>query len=408
MRLNILVVYSAYTTRLSSLDTLYSFRKYTNHRIYYLNLRLRDVPWYVIRTKFDLIIFHNLFFSNKFDRERQLDLFKKAYPLGVINCKKVATPQDEFINSDIVCGFVERMGVSQLFTVQPKAVWGKIYGTLKGVQLSEILTGYIDPRGVRYCAKFMKPSWQRPITVGYRCIAKPLAWFGIHGYLKYLIAPAFIDHMQQDQEMPFDISTEEKEALHGLDWYEFLGKCKYVLGVESGTSIYDEKGEIKRAVEKFTEKFPGADYDSIEAECFPGADGNFSGFAISPRHLEACMTGTCQVLTEGYYNGILIPNIHYIPLKKDFSNIEEVIHRIKKDADRNFLTKNSLNDIVNSGKYNINNYPNIIIGPHSMYPKNETQFFEKTIAIFCYGLLRSFELVDRVIAILWNHIKKLT
>ena len=73
------------------------------------------------------------------------------------------------------------------------------------------------------------------------------------------------------------------------------------------------------------------------------------------------MTGTCQVLTEGYYNGILIPNVHYIPLKKDFSNIDEVIRRIKEDIDRNFLIKNAYNDIVESEKYNINKYLILIL-----------------------------------------------
>jgi hypothetical protein len=35
------------------------------------------------------------------------------------------------------------------------------------------------------------------------------------------------------------------------------------------------------------------------------------------------------ILYEGEYSGILIPGRHYIPLKKDFSNIKEVIARLR-------------------------------------------------------------------------------
>ena len=51
---------------------------------------------------------------------------------------------------------------------------------------------------------------------------------------------------------------------------------------------------------------------------------------ISPRHFEAAAFRICQVLFEGRYSGVLEPMVHYIPLKKDFSNIDEVIRRISR------------------------------------------------------------------------------
>jgi hypothetical protein len=39
---------------------------------------------------------------------------------------------------------------------------------------------------------------------------------------------------------------------------------------------------------------------------------------------EACMMRTAQVLLEGYYNGIFEPWKHYIPIKKDCSNLDQV------------------------------------------------------------------------------------
>lgn len=36
------------------------------------------------------------------------------------------------------------------------------------------------------------------------------------------------------------------------------------------------------------------------------------------------MMRTAQVLLEGYYNGIFEPWKHYIPIKKDCSNLDQV------------------------------------------------------------------------------------
>ena len=54
-------------------------------------------------------------------------------------------------------------------------------------------------------------------------------------------------------------------------------------------------------------------------------DGRLQLFAISPRHLEACATRTCQVLVEGEYSGVLRPGEHYIPVRKDLSNLDDVL-----------------------------------------------------------------------------------
>lgn len=369
-KLYILIVYSAYTVRGSLLDSLNSFSRHTEHKIFYVNLKLKNIPSYLLKIKFDLIIFHCLFFSNKFDREKQLILFEKASPLKQLNCRKVIAPQDEFINSDIVCDFVNNFSINEIFSVQPECVWSTIYGTLNAVKITPILTGYLDKKTVSYCKKFFHENHTRAIDIGYRCIAKPLAWFGKHGYLKQKIADVFQDKLL-NTGISFDISTEEADAIHGWSWFDFLGSCEYVLGVEGGTSLYDRSGSIKKLVDEFTNKHPDAEFDEIEKNCFPGIDENFQGFAISPRHLEACMTGTCQILTEGSYSGILYPNIHYIPIKKDFSDIDSAIKKIKSRDNRNQIVKNAYRDIVDSGLYDISVYPHKIIGEPLNYNKHQ-------------------------------------
>jgi hypothetical protein len=50
---------------------------------------------------------------------------------------------------------------------------------------------------------------------------------------------------------------------------------------------------------------------------------------LSGRHVEAAGTKTVQLLLEGYYDGYLQADEHYIPLKKDFSNADEAIEKFR-------------------------------------------------------------------------------
>ena len=53
---------------------------------------------------------------------------------------------------------------------------------------------------------------------------------------------------------------------------------------------------------------------------------------ISGRQIEAAACKTVQILFEGRYNDYFQPDEHYIPLKKDFSNIEEVVRKFRDDT----------------------------------------------------------------------------
>jgi hypothetical protein len=58
-------------------------------------------------------------------------------------------------------------------------------------------------------------------------------------------------------------------------------------------------------------------------------------------------TKTCQILVEGEYNDIIQPDVHYIPLRKDFSNLEEVLNKME---DCDFVTQliDDSYDLVNN------------------------------------------------------------
>jgi hypothetical protein len=151
--------------------------------------------------------------------------------------------------------------------------------------------------------------------------------------------------------MRIDISTRPSDTLAGDGWYRFLASCKYTIGVEGGASIHDRGGALKDRTEHFLSEHPDASFDEVEDKCFPGEDGKLAYYAISPRHLEACATRTCQILVEGDYNGILRPNEHYIELRRDLTNLDDVLDMVERDTERERLTHAAYRDVVASGTY---------------------------------------------------------
>ena len=280
---------------------------------------------------------------------------KNTQQLGFLKSStavKVVLPQDEFLNMDLICDFIKEFGISHVFSVAPESEWPIIYRTvdLKTVKFHKVLTGYIDDSLINKVKKIARSMpRERSIDIGYRTHRIPF-WLGRHGNLKWLIADVFQDKARQ-RGLIVDISTRSEDTIQGDDWYRFLLRCKYQIGVEGGASILDWDGTYRKSTGEYLRQQPQATFEEVEQACFPGADGSLRLFALSPRHFECCVTRTCQVLVEGDYDGVLVPGKHYIELKRDFSNIDDVLDIILEDELREEITGRSWEDIVESGRF---------------------------------------------------------
>jgi hypothetical protein len=358
----ILYYYRQYPVRATVRDHLYSFKKYSSHRCFYLNLGMREIPWYVKKIRWDLIIFHTVFLSSRFTRELFIRNVEKIDFLRNSNAIKVALPQDEFINMDLVCDFINQFGISHVFSVASESEWPVIYRTVdfQKVKFHKVLTGYIDDSLIKKVDRLARhTSGERPIDIGYRAY-RAAFWFGRHGALKWKIADVFKEKAPQ-KGLVIDISTRTEDVIPGDNWHRFLLRCKYQLGVEGGASILDWNGTYRKRTEEFIAQHPNATFEETQKACFPDADDTLKYFAISPRHFECCVTKTCQVLVEGDYDGVLVPGKHYIELKRDFSNVDDVLDIIARDELREGITAKASHDIVESGKYTYKSFANYVI-----------------------------------------------
>jgi spore maturation protein CgeB len=77
-----------------------------------------------------------------------------------------------------------------------------------------------------------------------------------------------------------------------------------------------------------------------------------SGKAISSRHFEPIGTKTCQLLLEGNYNDILTAGEHYIPIRKDYSNLTDALGKFMDDDYRRAITERAYEYVMSNHTHN--------------------------------------------------------
>jgi len=362
-KLNILVIFmmNKYPMRATLWDQLYCFRHYSEHNCFYLNLSMRSVPRYLKRIEFDLIVFGTIFLANRVKAEWFEPMVEKARSLKSSNAVRVAFPQDEHSHTEVLMDFLEEFEVDAVFSVGPPSEWPKLYDRphFARVKFFNVLTGYLNDATVGRIDRLAAENQTRDIDIGYRTWLAG-AWLGRHGLLRQKIADLFLGQAEA-RHLKTDISTRSEDTIWGDDWYKFLLRCKYTISVEGGSSVPDRDGTLKERIEAYQRERPDADFAELERACFPGLDGSLNYVALSPRHLECCATRTCQILVEGRYNGILEAGRHYIELKRDFSNLADVLDQMERADQRLEMTERAYREIVASRKYTYQSFVDFVL-----------------------------------------------
>ncbi len=343
------------------LHSVYALRRYSGHECLYLNTARPRVAAYLSTLEPDLVVFHHTLLNQRLMPEVFAGLQERIRFLEDLDCPKILIAQDEQVRMDLLNSFINRFGVSQVFSPAPPATWPRVYREVdrEVVRFHPILNGYVDDSTVSWIARRLRHESARPIDVGYRTwYTQP--YYGSHGQLKRAVGRVFKERAPEFG-LVTDISWDAKDALPGNSWFEFLLRCKYTVGVEGGCSVFDWDGAIAAKTKEFTASHAHASFDEIEAACFPGLDGQFEFYSLSPRHLEAIMTKTCQVLIEGEYGGVLEPGTHYIELKRDFSNLTAVLETVKRDDLRETIVERAYSEIVASGRYSYRAFVDFVL-----------------------------------------------
>jgi hypothetical protein len=133
---------------------------------------------------------------------------------------------------------------------------------------------------------------------------------------------------------------------------QFLRACRFSIGTESGASVVDFDGTIKKRCQQYLRQHPNADFEEVSAALFADVDGKTAVQTISPRLFEAAAFENTLILHEGRYEDMIKPDVHYISVKKDYSNVDEVVRRMKDRAFCAMLARNARKDLIDSKQYN--------------------------------------------------------
>jgi hypothetical protein len=319
-------------------------------RILYRNAIDPAPPW-LAWTAPDLCILHTTFLSHarwNYDFE---DYREKFRWVAKLDCPKVALPQDEYDHAGVMDDWLDELGVTSVYSCFGPGQWETLYPRLVGrATFHETLTGFIDEDAATALSARLVPHAERPRDIVYRARNLPY-WFGSHGQLKHRIA-----EVVQERAGAFglrtDISTRPEDTIYGDGWLDFLMSGRAVIGSESGSSVLDQRGEIQRLISRLLAEQPDLTFDEVDAQV-PGGWDSYAFFAISPRHLEAVITKTAQVLVEGRYSGVLEPERHYIRLRSDFSNLDEALERLQDVEAVEAMTERAYEDVYQSGRNNL-------------------------------------------------------
>jgi hypothetical protein len=360
----ILVIYfklNIKKTRNTINEHLYSFRKYNDDTKFHYFNAINGIPRYLTFVKYDGVILHYTFLATRWSRNFFRGWSRSILRLKEIQGYKVAIPQDEYAETGILCQLFREYGVKTVFTMFWKEDYEKAYPSTK-VSLDHIVTvfpGYVDEIKAEEVRNHYFTGGQRTIDLGYRARKLPY-WLGRQGQLKQEVGEVF-RHRTKGSGLRIDISTDDNDVFWGDEWYRFLCRCKAVLGCEGGASLLDATGEIREKVERYLQESPDATFEEVEKNCFPGLDYSIHFPSLSPRFFECAISETCQVLLEGEYGGIFLPGVHYVQVKKDYSNIDEVIELIRNEEYCTRIAANTYRDIVESGKYTYRVFVNEVI-----------------------------------------------
>ncbi len=357
---NILILWWNYDfarkTRLTILHHLHALDESSvKHNIIYHNA-FSPLPEWFKTIGFDAVILHYSFVAMRFLPDYWAEWKKSMDWIADWDCLKIAIPQDEYDKSQVLDEWLDEWGISVVFSCFEGENVEIIYPiTSQKATFYYCFTGYIHQETGKELSEKIKPLADRDYDIIYRARNLPFE-FGHHGQLKHQIADIVAEGAEKIG-LNVNISTKEQDTIYGKHWVEFMASGKATIGIESGVSSLDLRGEIKQKLHEILAKNPNMSFAEVRQQMPKGWD-DYEFFAISPRHFEAVMTKTCQILVEGNYSGVLKANQHYIPLKRDFSNLEEALSKLKDDDYIQAMIDRAYQEIYLSKNYTYASFAN--------------------------------------------------
>jgi len=342
--MNVLYLYESRETHTNTVfEHLASFYRYSKFSSYYCHQDASS-NFNVNLVQFDAVIIH---YSIRLPYDQISDSTARA--IEQYSGLKVLFIQDEYDHTHRAWYWIKRLGIQLVFTVVPPTGISRVYPPeeFPCVRFVSNLTGYV-PEDLSGEAVAIAPS-KRALIVGYRGRPLPIH-YGQLGQEKVWIGQ-LVKQYCKSKGICNDIAWIERARIYGPKWYEFMASCRSMLGSESGSNVFDWDGTLKTHIENFKHAHPASTDDDVYREVVLPCEMPGLMNQVSPRIFEAIAAHTVLVLFEGCYSGVVSPGLHYLPLKKDGSNLDEVFTLLEDGKFVDEITERAYQDVIASGKY---------------------------------------------------------
>jgi hypothetical protein len=345
----ILIIYHHYLSPYASMimELVASFQRHSHFNVWAVNVEL-GFPKVLRDYEFQVIVLHySLFGWLPFYLSKEY----LEYLAESEGSYKIAFFQDEYRYWPERSDLLNRYKFDCVYTCIEPAYFKDTYQRYTNVpKLFTYIPGYVSDDMVKLAREVTKSDRERTIDIGYRG-RQSYHYMGRGGREKHEIGSRFRE-LASGLGFKLDIEMEEHKRIYGRQWLEFLANCRAVLGVEAGVSIFDIDNVIYPQYQTMLAENPKITFEEVYNRLLFQHEGKGVYYrTVSPRAFEAAAVRTCQILYEGNYSGILKPMVHYIPLKKDFSNFDQVIAMYRDESLRRELTNNAYRDLIASGQY---------------------------------------------------------
>ena len=334
-------------------DVELMFSKYDNENNYLVHNCFYKIPSFLKSIEFDAIIIMSTFmdkFIGNFTKEEQVWIDQYEF-LKKTRAKKIVFAQDDYWFSDLRDSFYINYNIDLVHLVCPPECWSELVPRFiaKGGNIKQGFTTYFTPY-IKSLIKFKKDWKARKFDVVYRSTRHPKVPNKI-GELKGIIGDLFLDKIPRHRidNMNLDLGNDGK-AITGESWYEYVADSRAILGSNSGSSILLRNNDVRKQLLNYKKLNPDKSASEIETAVLPVGDRAKNYTAISPRNLEAAVLGTVQVLVNGSYSDMLMPNRDYIPLNADGSNAGDILDTLDNLEICNRITSNCESSLLNNQK----------------------------------------------------------
>lgn len=349
--LNILMLYDDGSTHVSTIaEHLDAFRLHSRHRFQFFPATGRSVfPGQASMADlscFDAVAIHYSVRTSTVDHLSPT----MAKTVAAYRGPKLLFVQDEYDQVERTRRCIEALGIDAVFTTVPLESIDFVYPKQRfsHVDFLPTLTGYV-PENPSIDDAAM-PMGERHLRIGYRGRTLP-HHYGALAREKYDIGLE-VRRLALARNLRVDIEVDSDQRIYGSDWYRFIGSARATLGTESGSNVFDFDGRLA----ELSEKHKDMPFEQFSEMFLREHEGLIHMNQISPKIFESIRLRTALVLFEGSYSGVVIPNEHYIPLKKDYSNIEEVFAKLEDVSFLEAITERAYRDVIASQRYSLRNF----------------------------------------------------